>query len=227
MASAGASGTVTGEDQRSYIKIETLRGKTPTEIAAIDETWVRDFEPELKSLSNECRSPSSPRPRKFRRAQSKVKQMMIFAYDHRGIIMTDTVPCGTSVTAVYYRDWMKELRRKMHKNRPDLLRDGPLILHDNARPHLGKVVTGLLSKYEWEVLPHAPYSPDMSPPDFDLFPKVKEQMRGHRFSSLEEVSAAVTRAIRGLNKSGTLNGIENLPKRDAVTEKRGDYTEGL
>jgi len=32
MASAGASITVTGEDQRSYIKIETLRGKTPTEI---------------------------------------------------------------------------------------------------------------------------------------------------------------------------------------------------
>jgi hypothetical protein len=32
MASAGASGTVTFEDQRSYIKIETLRGKNPTEI---------------------------------------------------------------------------------------------------------------------------------------------------------------------------------------------------
>ena len=27
MASAGASGTVTSEDQRSYIKSETLRGK--------------------------------------------------------------------------------------------------------------------------------------------------------------------------------------------------------
>jgi hypothetical protein len=32
MASAGASGTVTVEDQRSYIRIETLRGKNPTEI---------------------------------------------------------------------------------------------------------------------------------------------------------------------------------------------------
>jgi len=32
MASAGASGTVTVEDQRSYIKIETLRSKNPTEI---------------------------------------------------------------------------------------------------------------------------------------------------------------------------------------------------
>ena len=32
MASANASGTVPVEDQRSYIKIETLRGKNPTEI---------------------------------------------------------------------------------------------------------------------------------------------------------------------------------------------------
>jgi len=97
---------------------------------------------------------------------------MIFAYDHRGIIMTDTFPCGTSERAAYYRDWMQKLGRKMHKNRPDLLGDGSLILHDNARPNLGKVVTELLSKYEWEVLSHATYSPDMSPPDFDLFQKL-------------------------------------------------------
>ena len=63
---------------------------------------------------------------------------------------------------------------------------------------------------------------------FDLFPKLKGPMRGHRFSSLEEVCAAVTRAIRGLDKIGTLNTIENLPKRwDAVIEKLGDYIEGL
>jgi hypothetical protein len=123
---------------------------------------------------------------------------------------------------------MQKLRRKMHKNRPDLLGDGPLILHDSARPHLGKVVTDLLSKYELEMLPQAPHSPNMSPPEFDLFPKLKEPMRGQRFSSLEEVSAAVTRAIRGLNKSGTLNGIANLPKRwDAVVEKQWDYIERL
>jgi hypothetical protein len=91
-----------------------------------------------------------------------------------------------------------------------------------------KAVTDLLSKYKWKVLPHAPYSPDMSPPDFDLFSKLKETMRGHRFSSLEEVSAAITRTIRGPSKSGTLNGIAYLPKRwDAVIEKQGDYIEGM
>jgi hypothetical protein len=53
-------------------------------------------------------------------------------------------------------------------------------------------------------------------------------MRGHRFSSLEEVSAAVIRAIWWLNKSRTLNGIANLPKCwDAVIENQGDYIEGL
>ena len=57
-------------------------------IVAVDETSVADFEPELKSQSNEWRSPTSARPKKIRRAQSKVQQM-IFAYDHRGIIMTE------------------------------------------------------------------------------------------------------------------------------------------
>ena len=84
-------------------------------IVTIDETWVRDFEPEFKSQSNKWESPTSPRPQKWRRPQSKVKQMMIFAYYHQGIIMADRVPYGTSVTAANYRDWMQKLRRKMHK----------------------------------------------------------------------------------------------------------------
>jgi hypothetical protein len=101
------------------------------------------------------------------------------------------------------------------------------VLTDNACPHLGKVVTDLLSKYGWKVSPLVPYSPDRSPPDFDLFPKLKESMHGQSFPSLEEVSAAETQAIRGLNKSGTLNGIANIPKcSDAIIEKQGDYTEG-
>ena len=78
------------------------------------------------------------------------------------------------------------------------------------------------------MLPHAPYSSDVSPPDFDLFHKLKEPMCGHCFPSLEEVSTVVIRVILGLNKNGTLNGIANLLKRwDMIIEKHGDYIEGL
>jgi hypothetical protein len=47
-------------------------------------------------------------------------------------------------------------------------------------------------------------------------------MCGHRFPCLEEVSAVFTPAILGMNKSGTLNGIANLPKRNAVIKKQWD-----
>ena len=50
----------------------------------------------------------------------------------------------------------------------------PLILRDNASPHKAKVVKELLESYHWEVLDHPPYTPDLSPSDFDLFPKLKD-----------------------------------------------------
>jgi len=116
----------------------------------------------------------------------------------------------------------------MHANRPDLLENGVLILHDNARPHLSKDVRELLDGYSWEVLPHPPYSPDMSPRDFELFPQLKINMRGVRFSTLEDLSASVTRRVRQRTSSRDLTGIVDLPKRwDAVIRQKGDYIEGL
>ena len=125
--------------------------------------------------------------------------MMIFAYDHQGIIMADKVPCGKSLTELCYRGFLQRRRRKMHKVRPQRLKTGPLVLHDNARPHMANVVTEKLLVHGWEVLPHPPYSPDMSPPDFDLFPKLKKSMRV-RFSSLEELSAVSTQAVQQLDE---------------------------
>jgi hypothetical protein len=76
--------------------------------------------------------------------------------------------------------------------------------------------------------PHPPYSPDMSPPDFDLFPKLKKPLRGKSFRSIEEVSNEVTRVIRCINNQGVLTGIQGLPKRlTAVIKHNGDYIEAL
>jgi hypothetical protein len=82
--------------------------------------------------------------------------------------------------------------------------------------------------YGWQVLPHPPYSPDMSPPDFDLFPKLKKPLRGNGFRRVGEVSNEVTRVIRRINNEGVLTGIQDLPKRwTAVIKHSGDYIEGL
>ena len=76
------------------------------------------------------------------------------------------------------------------------------------------------------MLPYPAYSPGMSPPDFELFPKLKINMRGLHFSTLEDLSASGTRRVRQLNCSTNLTGIMDLPKRwDAVIRQKGDYTE--
>ncbi|VVC35208.1 Ribonuclease H-like domain, partial [Cinara cedri] len=87
--------------------------------------------------------------------------------------------CGT--------DTVDQIRKK----RPGMLQNGVSILHDNARPHIGAPVIALLEKYGWERLKHPPYSPDLSPPDFDLFPKLKEPLRGIRFPNLDILNEEV------------------------------------
>jgi histone-lysine N-methyltransferase SETMAR len=83
----------------------------------------------------------------------------------------------------------------------------------------------ILEKYGWQVSPHPPYSPDMSPTDFDLFPKLKKPLCGKRFRSIQEV---VTRVIRRINNEGVLTGIQDLPKRwTALIKHNGDCIEGL
>jgi len=72
------------------------------------------------------------------------------------------------------------------------------------------------------------YSPDVSPPAFDLFLKLKEPLRGKSFRSTEEASNEVTRVIRRINNVDVLTGIQDLPKRrTAVIKHNGDYIEGL
>jgi hypothetical protein len=48
------------------------------------------------------------------------------------------------------------------------------LFHDTARPHTAEKTTKLLEKFGWENLDHHPYSPDLTPSDFHLFPKMKE-----------------------------------------------------
>jgi len=98
----------------------------------------------------------------------------------------------------------------------------------SARPHASGAVSEILEKYVWQVLPNPPYSPDMSPPAVDLFPKLKKPLRGKRFRSTVGVSNEVTRVIIRINNEGVLIGIKDLPKRwTAVIKHNGDYTEWL
>jgi hypothetical protein len=72
-----------------------------------------------------------------------------------------------------------------------LLQSGVPLLHDNARPHIARTTVNLLNAWHWEILPQPPYSPELAPPDFHLFLKLKKQLRGLRFQTDEDVRVEV------------------------------------
>jgi len=57
-------------------------------------------------------------------------------------------------------------------------------------------------------LPHPPYSPDLAPCDFFLFPKLKTHLKGHRFRRVENVQAAATKALNNISNEGFLHCYE-------------------
>ena len=146
---------------------------------------------------------------------SKVKAMHIIFYTTDKILVDYAIPPGTIVNGNLY-----------HKKQPQMLEDGPILLHDGAGPHRAACVTQLLNDWEWEVLGHPPYSPDLSPCDFHLFAALKEPIRGQRFASLEDINAAVSNQLKVLQNNGLQEGIPKLPMRwNAVVEQLGDYVE--
>jgi hypothetical protein len=49
---------------------------------------------------------------------------------------------------------------------------------------------------------HTPYSPDLSPPEYFLFPKLKTKLKGLHFVDVAEVREAVTDELKKVQKRG-------------------------
>jgi len=47
---------------------------------------------------------------------------------------------------------------------------------------------------------HPPYSPDLAPCDFFLFPKMKLQLKGCRFDKVEEIQWELQNVLGGLRE---------------------------
>ena len=90
-------------------------------------------------------------------------------------------------------------------------------MHDNTTPHMAAAPQELLQKSNWGVWPHPPYSPDLAPCDYHLFPKLKKEIGDRRFQNDEEVEEAVEIYFTAFKKLVML--------AEKCVEKFGDYVE--
>ncbi|UYV72519.1 hypothetical protein LAZ67_9003524 [Cordylochernes scorpioides] len=104
--------------------------------------------------------------------------------------------------------------KRFEKKRPEKWTNGDWILHhDNARPHTAHLVTSFLAKNRTEILPQPPYSPDIAPNDFFLFPKLKAVLKGRHFDTREHIIEKSLLALKSIPKEAYKNCFDNWEKR--------------
>ena len=147
-------------------------------------------------------------------------------WDSEGILLIDYKDKGVSITGQYYASILERLKESIKEKRRGKLTKGVLLLHDNAPVHKSRVALAALHNVGFDILDHPPYSPDLAPSDYYLFPKLKKELRGKKFSTDEEVKDAVSAYFSDKDKTFFNEGIHKLIER---TEKcirvAGEYIE--
>ncbi|GBL95092.1 hypothetical protein AVEN_188830-1 [Araneus ventricosus] len=78
-----------------------------------DTTWVFQYDPETKRQSQECYIPSSPRLKKARMSNSRIKSILICFSESKGIAHKEFVPQGHTVNQQIYRMVLEQLRERV------------------------------------------------------------------------------------------------------------------
>uniref|UniRef100_A0A8D2KSQ6 Tc1-like transposase DDE domain-containing protein n=1 Tax=Varanus komodoensis TaxID=61221 RepID=A0A8D2KSQ6_VARKO len=133
---------------------------------------------------------------------------------------------GETINAESYATTLRNLREAMKEKRRGKLTTGVLLLQDNAPIHMAHVWKAAVQDCGFEEINHPPYSPDLAPSDYYLFPNLKKDLCGKRFSNDEELKVAINAHFLDKEEGYFLQGIEELISRcNKCIEVMGDYIE--
>jgi len=89
--------------------------------------------------------------------------------------------------------------------------------------YLSFLVHNFLAKNEATVVPQPPYSPDLAPADFFLFPKLKSTLKGRRFDTFDEIQKNSKKELFAIPKEA-FQSWQKCWERCVASE--GNYFEG-
>jgi len=119
-------------------------------------------------------------------------------WDQDGILLINYLPKGQTINAEYYSSLLVQLKDILKEKRRGKVTKGVLFLHDNAPAYRALAAQKKLAYLGFQCPDHPPYSPDLAPSDYHLFPGLKKkQLIGRHFSSDAEVIAAVETWLDG------------------------------
>jgi len=127
--------------------------------------------------------------------------MLIIFFESQGVLHKEFVPEGKTVNSEFYKGVMDRLLKRIQRIRPaEFCSRDFFLLHDNAPAHKAASVCQFLTPKNVTNFYYPPYSPDLSPPDYFLFPKLKIKLKRLHFANVAEIQEAVTDELKKVQK---------------------------
>ena len=146
------------------------------------------------------------------KARSAPKKVMVTVWWSAAfLIHYSFLNAGKTITFERYAQQINEMHRKLQHPQPALgNRMGPVLLHDNVRLHILQPMLQKLNQLCYEVLPHSPYSPDLSPTDYHFFNYLDNFLQGKCFHNQQEAENAFQEFIESQGTDFYSTGINKL-----------------
>ena len=140
------------------------------------------------------------RPCIAKRTISSKKMLYAIFFNSSGPVVQMPCPSGHTVIGRFYKNSvLKKVKEFYNKKRPSKGWSGVHFLH-NAFSHKCEVVKAFLASEKVKVLNHLPYSPDLSPCDFFLFPRLKKMLSGNKYTSRSSLGSAIYQCLQQIPK---------------------------
>jgi len=158
--------------------------------------------------------------------KSAGKVLTSIFWDQDGILPIDYLPKGQTINTEYYSTLLVQLQDILKDKHRGKVTKGVLFLHDNAPTHRALASQKKLAYLGFQCLDHPPYSPDLAPSGYHLFPGLKKQLKGRHFSSDAEAIAAAETCLDGQLSEFFSSGLRKLEQQaKKCIELHGEYVE--
>ncbi|XP_066260728.1 histone-lysine N-methyltransferase SETMAR-like [Euwallacea similis] len=165
-------------------------------------------------------------PKHFPKRNMHVKKVMVTVWwSMEGLIHHNFLDPGETITAQKYCQQIDEMHQKLRQKQPALVnRKGPILLHDNARPHVSLITRQKLHELGYETLDHPPYSPDLSPTDYHFFKHLDNFLRERCFRNQGDAETAFNEFVDSRTTDFYARGINKLSSRwQSCIDANGAY----